>query len=450
MHFTSICFAAYLFVQLSVHVWCQQMLPQSSQTHRTNVTSRNWQHRTARPVSNSAETSKGHADLLTTLNDHVSVMASFNGDLRSRLENIEKKIVGLESNILARLDSIAVQQRDINKRLDSLDFMERQTKHNTDELIHERKKEEIAVRTSRQIDRLPQMPTNDEKLNSLASLLASTRLALNELDNNFKSSFSNLTHMVTRRLNNIKRQNHRQTPNFYATAHPSEPLITSCAQGHPTTNGILRIQLTAESEPFYVRCDEDENIFGGGWTVIQNRFNGKLNFFRDWLEYKAGFGNLGGEFFIGLEKLHALTTSAVHDLLILMQDFEGQRKYARYNLFAIGSEKEDYALSLLGEYEGDAGDSLTYHAGSKFSTFDNDNDGCVNCNCAQLRNGAWWYNWCDMSNLNGKYFNENENYNNTPIYEGMYWNGFGGATYSLKAVKMMIRPVDSDGDLQRR
>ncbi|XP_017468665.1 PREDICTED: angiopoietin-4 isoform X1 [Rhagoletis zephyria] len=452
MHFTSIFLAALLAIQLSECAWGQQLPPQSFQTHptRTNVT--NWSHRhfcTSVAAPSSDGLSKSCKDLLTTLHDRVSVLATLDEDLRRRLENIENKMNQFESSNLGRLDSLAVQQTDFLKRLDTLDFIERQNKRSIDELKGDlnHEKEEVALRTARQIDdRLPQMPTNEAKLESLATLLLSTRSAVNELNNHLEANISRLSNMVSRRLNSIRRQNNRQPTNFYAPSHSTEPLITSCAQDAPTANGILRLQLTPESEPFYVRCDEE--TLGGGWTIIQNRFNGKLNFYRGWLEYQAGFGNLGGEFFIGLDKLHALTASAVHELLILLQDFDGTNRYARYNLFAIGSEKEDYALNLLGEYEGDAGDSFSYHAGSKFSTFDNDNDGCVDCNCAQSRNGAWWYNWCDMSNLNGKYFSQN--YNATPLYEGMYWNEFRGPTYSLKAVRMMIRPASSDGDLQRK
>lgn len=454
MHFASIFLAALLAVQLSDRALCQQLPPQKFQTHPTRMNVTNWNHRryrTSAAADRSDETANNCKDLLTNLHDRVSVLATLDEDLRRRLENIENKMGQFETNNMGRLDSLAVQQTDFLKRLDTLDYMERQTKRNIDELKgdlnQERKKEEaIVLRTARQTtDRLPQMLSNDVKLDSLGTLLLSTRSAVNELNNQLETNINKLSNMVARGFKHARRNN-RQPTNFYDTRQPTEPLVTSCAQDVPTSNGILRLQLTPESDPFYVRCDDE--LFGGGWTLIQNRFNGKLNFYRGWLEYQTGFGNIGGEFFIGLDKLHALTSSAVHELLIMLQDFEGNSRYARYNLFAIGNEKEDYALNLLGEYEGDAGDSLTYHAGSKFSTFDNDNDGCVDCSCAQSRNGAWWYNWCDMSNLNGKYFEEN--YNNTPLYQGMYWDGFRGPSYSLRAVRMMIRPVNSDGDLQSK
>nr|CAD7609853.1 unnamed protein product [Timema genevievae] len=45
--------------------------------------------------------------------------------------------------------------------------------------------------------------------------------------------------------------------------------------------------------------------------VIQNRFEGTVDFYRGWQDYKYGFGNIGGEFWLGLEKLHLLTNYKV-------------------------------------------------------------------------------------------------------------------------------------------
>uniref|UniRef100_A0A1I8MFB2 Fibrinogen C-terminal domain-containing protein n=1 Tax=Musca domestica TaxID=7370 RepID=A0A1I8MFB2_MUSDO len=405
-----------------------------------------------------------YKELLTNLHDRVSLMISVDEDLRQRLDTIEKKIVQFEESNLARMDSMAVAQMDFDKHLDVMEHIQRLTRRGVDELLVEmnilRKTKRQAVYSSQQQQLPPQqqqqqsaspMPISDsQKLDALATLLTSTRGAINALHSQLQANVTRLmqqTGNLQRRVNNLVRRQQNQgaivsVPNFYATANSQQPLTTSCAQGIAPINGILKLQLTPTSDPFYVACEDQ--LAGGGWTVILNRFNGDINFQRGWLEYKHGFGNLAGEFFIGMEKLYALTASAIHELLITLEDFQNHSRYARYNLFAIGNEMESYELKLLGKYEGDAGDSLTYHAGSKFSTFDNDNDGCVDCNCAQSHKGAWWYNWCDKSNLMGPY--HATDYDKIEQYRGIYWHEWLGGNYSLRAVKMMIRPVIADSE----
>lgn len=120
---------------------------------------------------------------------------------------------------------------------------------------------------------------------------------------------------------------------------------------------------------FYAFCemDRDTNV---GWIVIQNRVDGQLDFFRTWNEYKEGFGNIAGEFWLGLEKIHELTSSKLHELRIEMEDFEGKLKFAEYPAFAISDESNFFTLSVLAKGTGNAGDSLKYHGGMKFSTFE--------------------------------------------------------------------------------
>lgn len=128
-------------------------------------------------------------------------------------------------------------------------------------------------------------------------------------------------------------------------------------------SGIRKIR-----KNFLATCDTKTN--GGGWILIQNRIHGYTDFFRTWNEYKDGFGNIAGEFWMGLEKIYELTSSRVYELLVVMESFQGEKKFARYSAFGISGESSFYELNLLGQFSGDAGDSLTYHAGMKFSTFE--------------------------------------------------------------------------------
>ncbi|KAH8301033.1 hypothetical protein KR044_011940 [Drosophila immigrans] len=201
-------------------------------------------------------------------------------------------------------------------------------------------------------------------------------------------------------------------------------------------HGELRIKIE-DGQPFYVNCDQ--KVRDGGWTVIAYRYDGSEDFNRDWNAYKSGFGALNAEFFIGLDKLNRLTLSADHELLIIMRSKTGEERFAVYDLFGIGSEAEKYMMNVLGAYRGDAGDSLRYHSGRKFTTFDQDNDDNGQ-NCARTHAGAWWYGReCFESNLFGtfqfKYGQE------IGYFKGILWKTFvPGPTGSLRYVRMLIRP----------
>ncbi|XP_073838233.1 uncharacterized protein [Musca autumnalis] len=134
------------------------------------------------------------------------------------------------------------------------------------------------------------------------------------------------------------------------------------------------------------------------WTVILRREDGSVNFNRNWLEYKHGFGNTNSEFFIGMEKLHNITSNGLpHEMVITLRTFDGNQTYAKYDNIVIGSEKDQYELKVLGVYSGDAGDSLRHHEGEKFTTIDRDNDNDAKRNCAEVYKGAWWYFQCNPS-----------------------------------------------------
>ncbi|XP_037725363.1 fibrinogen-like protein 1 [Drosophila subpulchrella] len=207
-------------------------------------------------------------------------------------------------------------------------------------------------------------------------------------------------------------------------------LPDSCPNGRP--NGIYQIQIRG-MDPFKVPCVSSPS----GWTVILRRIDGSENFDRNWTDYKNGFGNVRGEFFIGLEKLHRMTTAQPHELYIKLGKVDGSKSYAKYDHFIIGSEKELYELKKLGTYSGEAGDSLKTHLHKKFTTFDRDNDDHDDLNCAANR-GGWWYYDCARSKLTGKFYDNGHN-SSTHGISWASWHDYD-YTISLTFAEMMIRP----------
>lgn len=176
----------------------------------------------------------------------------------------------------------------------------------------------------------------------------------------------------------------------YEQVMPYKKYPASSVEAKPKKNSIQKIQVNG-SEPFNVYCDV--STAGVGWLVIQRRVDATLNFFRNWTTYREGFGDLEAGYFIGLNRLHNLTASQPHELYVYLEDFTGQSRYAKYDNFAVGNETQQYALNALGNYNGTAGDSLSYSKYMKFSTYDRDNDNST-LNCAAQFVGAWWYNSC--------------------------------------------------------
>ncbi|XP_033726181.1 ryncolin-4-like [Pecten maximus] len=134
-----------------------------------------------------------------------------------------------------------------------------------------------------------------------------------------------------------------QTP-----ANPSD-----CNEMDPDVfcSGVYRITPSA-GVSFDVYCDMETD--NGPWTVIQNRQNGDEEFFRPWDDYKKGFGNPLGNFWLD--------------------------------------------------------DAMNLHNGMQFSTYDRDNDVKNDASCASINQGGWWYRACYDANLNGRiYVNGSDN-----------------------------------------
>ncbi|XP_032021497.1 ficolin-2 isoform X2 [Hylobates moloch] len=183
-----------------------------------------------------------------------------------------------------------------------------------------------------------------------------------------------------------------------------------------------------------VFCDMDTD--GGGWTVFQRRVDGSVDFYRDWAAYKQGFGSQLGEFWLGNDNIHALTTQGTSELRVDLVDFEDNHQFAKYRSFKVADEAEKYNLVLGAFVEGSAGDSLMSHNNQSFSTKDQDND--LNTgNCAVVYQGAWWYKNCHVSNLNGRYLRGTHG----SFANGINWKSGKGYNYSYKVSEMKLRPA---------
>uniref|UniRef100_A0A8C9PDM0 Fibrinogen C-terminal domain-containing protein n=1 Tax=Spermophilus dauricus TaxID=99837 RepID=A0A8C9PDM0_SPEDA len=122
-----------------------------------------------------------------------------------------------------------------------------------------------------------------------------------------------------------------------------EQVFQDCAEIHrsgATADGVYTIRVANGSEPKKVFCGMESN--GGGWTIIQRRVDGSEDFQRSWKEYKEGFGNPAGEYWLGNEAIHQLTSRATYSLRVELEDWEDQEADAQYERFQLGSEAQLY------------------------------------------------------------------------------------------------------------
>ncbi|XP_035829520.1 angiopoietin-4-like [Aplysia californica] len=209
---------------------------------------------------------------------------------------------------------------------------------------------------------------------------------------------------------------------------------TKKSQVQPNTCADVTIQAPRPVVTLYngmqVVCDTETD--NGGWIVVQRRTSADVDFFRGWVDYKNGFGDLSGNFWFGLEKIHHLTNKERYELRFDLM-YNGKNYYAIYKNFLLLGESENYKIKISG-YSGNAGDQMNYHNGQAFSTKDRDNDQNSPNNCASIRHGAWWYNTCAYVNLNGAWASEE-------YAKGVFWVSLTGWDNSAAFSEMKIRPL---------
>uniref|UniRef100_A0A1A8CJS4 Angiopoietin-like 1 n=1 Tax=Nothobranchius kadleci TaxID=1051664 RepID=A0A1A8CJS4_NOTKA len=203
-----------------------------------------------------------------------------------------------------------------------------------------------------------------------------------------------------------------------------------------TTSGMYLLKTDNSEQLIQAWCEH--GLDNGGWTVLQRRRDGSVNFFRNWENYKKGFGNIDGEHWLGLQNIFNLAKQGDYRLMIELEDWAGKKVYAEYSSFHLESESEGYKLRL-GTYQGNAGDSFSSNNGKAFTTLDRDKD-TFSGNCAHYHKGGWWYNACGQTNLNGVWYSGGVY--RSKFQDGIFWADYGGGFYSLKCVRLMIRPID--------
>ncbi|XP_070693008.1 fibrinogen-like protein 1 [Pempheris klunzingeri] len=299
-----------------------------------------------------------------------------------------------------------------------------------------------------------------QESNSLGAILALMAAVLTECD---LHCHSQALGAMAKRLESaaVGREGEKDLLLFLKSITQYPPTVPPLERLHPQDcaeiyrlgikeDGIYTIQPDLHRPALEAKCDMQ--TAGGGWTMIQNRWDGSLDFNRTWQEYREGFGSPQGEHWLGNAALHALTSTGQHQLRIELEDWHQQKRHATYNNFKVASEAQRYRLTAR-EYSGDAGNALSYskrynHDGRSFSTTDRDHDRYAAGNCGQYYGAGWWFDACLAANLNGRYYRGRYSGVTNGIYWGTWYiltDGRTGERYSFKRVEMKTRPRNFGG-----
>ncbi|XP_028322925.1 angiopoietin-related protein 5 [Gouania willdenowi] len=220
-------------------------------------------------------------------------------------------------------------------------------------------------------------------------------------------------------------------------------------------SGIYIVHPEHTDSSFEVFCEMD--YMGGGWTVMQRRTDGLMDFKQAWTSYVDGFGNLAGEHWLGLKKVFHIVNQkdTRFQLHIALVSYDDVTSYASYDDFRLDNETHFFSIHL-GRYAGSAGDAFRGYDQEQnqdtapFSASDVDNDGCnpscsisnttvESCSLQQNQTG-WWFNQCGLANLNGTPEDAEQNHGQRMSILWDTWRQ-SGIPYNIKSVTMKIRRI---------
>ncbi|XP_052039834.1 angiopoietin-4 [Apodemus sylvaticus] len=376
-----------------------------------------------------------------TIQNQTSIMLALGANLVNQTMAQTHKLAAMEAQVLNRTSRLKTQMLESSL---SNSKLERQMLMQSRELqrLQGRNRALETRLQALEAEHQAQLNSLQDKREQLKSLLGHQTGALANLKHNLQALSSNSSSLqqqqqqlmkLVQRLVRIVAQD--QHPVSLKTP---KPLYQDCAEikrSGVNTSGVYTIHGANMAKPLKVFCDMETN--GGGWTLIQQRKDGSIDFQRTWEEYKEGFGNVAREHWLGNEAVHRLTSRTAYLLRVELQDWEGRQTSIQYENFQLGSERQWYSLSVNDSSSSAGRKNSLAPQGTKFSTKDVDNDNCM-CKCAQMLSGGWWFDACGLSNLNGIYYPVQQHLHKI---NGIRWHYFRGPSYSLHGTRMMLRPM---------
>ncbi|KAI8747661.1 BgiBFREP16.1 [Biomphalaria glabrata] len=351
---------------------------------------------------------------ITCLKDDIKSTKQDIVSIKKVLDTMQENMKSLNEDFNTNIQNITSIKKDMNTYNDNIIRIETDLDNNNHNILSIRRE---ADTNKQDILRIK------EDLDTKQQNMLSIRENVDTNRHNMSIFQENLTTMVA----NLSTELKEVEDQIYKVNKLLQFIIVPPTSCRNVNNPKARVIVTLASG-LKVMCDTKTD--GGGWIIIQRRINGKVDFYRGWKEYRDGFGDYNiGEFYLGNENMFKLTSTGQYDLRIDLE-YNNNTYFAQYEDFKVLSESEKYKLEI-GKYSGNATDSLSNHNNMFFSTFNKDND-MSSGNCADRFSGAWWYNACHHSNLNGRW-----GYISSGM--GLNWYSLTGYDISVSFSEMKIK-----------
>ncbi|XP_072532401.1 angiopoietin-1 isoform X2 [Salminus brasiliensis] len=286
----------------------------------------------------------------SAVHNHTAAMLEMGTNLLSQTAEQTRKLTDVETQVLNQTSRLEIQLLENSL---STNKLEKQLIVQTNEIskLHDKngflelKMQEMETRHREELEVLR------EEKSSLQALVARQSGVILELESQLGRATGNST-ALQRQQQDLMDTVHSLislcskdgvVPNSTKQAD-EEKKFRDCADLYESgirKNGVYTINISPQ-ETKKVYCNMESA--GGGWTVIQRREDGSVDFQRTWKEYKMGFGSVSAEHWLGNEFVYMLTSQRQYFLRVELTDWDGHQAFSQYDHFHIGSEKNNYRL----------------------------------------------------------------------------------------------------------
>ncbi|NXD71851.1 ANGP1 protein, partial [Eolophus roseicapillus] len=280
--------------------------------------------------------------------NHTATMLEIGTSLLSQTAEQTRKLTDVETQVLNQTSRLEIQLLENSL---STYKLEKQLLQQTHEILKIHEKNSLLEHRILEMEERhkEELDTLKEEKENLQSLVTRQSYIIQELEKQLNKATSNNSVLQKQQLELMDTVHtlislcSKEGVLLKNVKKEEEKPFRDCADVYQSgfnKSGVYTIYINNVPDSKKVFCNME--IAGGGWTVIQHREDGSLDFQKSWKEYKMGFGSPSGEHWLGNEFIFAITSQRQYSLRIELMDWEGNRAYSQYDRFHIGNEKQNY------------------------------------------------------------------------------------------------------------